>query len=147
MLRKILVVEKLNENTAEYRRECFNLASRNDFFNMPTPTIESNKLRHEYEVSNFYKLNIRNVNAPINFYKNETLKNINTKTILQKLKYQGIKLYGIYGHQDRIFSDSQLTDLKVIIGVNNFTYIDNCSHYLFVDQQKKFIEAIEKWAR
>jgi proline iminopeptidase len=147
MLKKVGEVENLNKNSAEYRKGCYELAGENDFFKMPNPTKEADKLRQEYENSDLYKNNIRNHNAPILFYKNEPLKNIDTKPILQLLKSQNVTVFAVYGKQDGIFSASQKNDMKVLVGKRNFTLIDNCSHYLFVDQQKTFINSIEKWIK
>lgn len=113
---------------------------------MPLPTAESKKLWEGYEKGEFNKVNIRNDNAPILFYKNESRNNIDTKPILNKLKIK-VKLYAIYGREDRIFSVKQLNDMKVIVGERNFSTIDNCSHYPFVDQQKIFVETITKWMK
>jgi proline iminopeptidase len=147
MLKKIEEVEKLNKNSAEYRLGCYDLAGKNAFFEMPAPTVKANKLRQEYEASEFYKTNIRNRKAPVLFYKNETLNNIDTKPVLMRLKDKGVKLFAIYGQQDRIFSPAQLIEMTEIVGKNNFLSINNCSHYLFVDQQETFIENIEKWLK
>ena len=70
--------------------------------------------------------NIRNQNAPILFYKNEPLKNIETKSILRKLKSH-IKIYAIYGKEDRIFGESQMNEITNIVGEPNFLLIDNSS--------------------
>jgi proline iminopeptidase len=147
MLNKVALVEKLDKNSAEYRKGCFELAGENNFFTMPKPTVESNALRHQYEISDFYKTNIRNKNAPILFYKNEKQNNIDTKPILQKLKAKGLPIYAIYGKQDGIFPISEINALKNITGKQNFIDIENCSHYLFVDQQKEFLDNIEKWLK
>lgn len=147
MLKKVDKVEKLNRNSSEYRIGCFYLASKNGFFEMPNPTMKANNLRQEYETSKFYKTNIRNSKAPVLFYKNEALNNIDTKPILKRLKNKGVKLFAIYGQQDAIFSTSQINDMTRIVRKNNFLSIDNCSHYLFVDQQETFIETIEKWIK
>jgi len=147
MLKKVDEVKKLNKNSAEYRLGCFDLASKNDFFDMPNPTIKANVLRQEYETSEFFKTNIRNHKAPVLFYKNEIFNNINTKPILKRLKSKGVKLFAIYGQQDAIFSTSQINDMTRIVRKGNFSSIDNCSHYLFVDQQETFIETIEKWIK
>ena len=64
--------------------------------------------------------------------------NIETKSILIKLKKQ-IKVYAIYGKEDKIFGKIQLNEMKKIVGKTNFTLINNCSHYLFVDQQEIFL--------
>ncbi|WP_421942828.1 alpha/beta fold hydrolase [Pedobacter sp.] len=144
MLSKISKIKKLAKNSAEYRKQCYEVASKCNYFKMPSPTAESRKLWEDYENGDFNKVNIRNDNAPILFYKNESRNNIDTKPILKKLKTK-VKLYAIYGRDDRIFSVKQLNDMKVIVGEKNFSIIDNCSHYPFVDQQKIFVETFAKW--
>ena len=146
MLFKISEIEKLPKNSAEYRKQCYDVASKSNFFQMPFPTKEADKLRVDYEKSQFGKNNIRNDNAPILFYKNESKNNIDIKPILKDLKKQ-VKLFAIYGQQDKIFSEKQLIDMKKIVKKQNFKIIDNCSHYPFVDQQAEFINTIEKWIK
>lgn len=147
MLDKVSHIEKLDKNSAEYRKGCFELAGENNFFKIPKPTIESKALYHQYEISDFYKTNIRNKNAPLLFYKNEKQNNIDTKSILQQLKKKGMPIYAVYGKQDGIFSVSEIDALKNIVGKQNFVSIENCSHYLFVDQQKEFLDVIYKWLK
>ncbi|WP_336836355.1 MULTISPECIES: alpha/beta hydrolase [Sphingobacterium] len=147
MLSKISEIERLAKNSAEYRKQCYEIASMNNYFKMPFPTNEANQLRENYENSEYGKSNIRNDDAPILFYKNESKNNIDTKPILKKLKKENVKLFAIYGLQDKIFSEKQLCDMKKIVGKQNFKTIDNCSHYPFVDQQNLFIEIIEKWIK
>jgi proline iminopeptidase len=147
MLDKVSHIEKLDKNSAEYRKGCFELAGENNFFKIPKPTTESKALYHQYEISDFYKTNIRNKNAPLLFYKNEKQNNIDTKPILQQLKKKGMSIYAIYGKQDGIFSVSEIDALKNIVGKQNFVSIENCSHYLFVDQQKEFLDNIYKWLK
>jgi proline iminopeptidase len=146
MLSKISEIEKLPKNSTEYRKQCYEIASRNNYFKMPFPTPEANKMREEYEKSEFGKNNIRNDNAPILFYKNENKNNIDTKPILRNLKKQ-VQLFAIYGQQDHIFSAKQLMDMKQIVSKQNFKIIENCSHYSFVDQQPIFIDTIVKWLK
>ena len=146
MLSEISKIEKLPKNSAQYRKQCYEVASKNNYFKMPFPTADANKLRESYELSEFGKNNIRNDNAPILFYKNESKNNIDTKPILKKLKKQ-TKLFAIYGQQDGVFSEKQLIDLEKIVNKQNFKIIENCSHYMFVDQQKIFINTIVKWLK
>ena len=146
MLSEISKIEKLPKNSAQYRKQCYEVASKNNYFKMPFPTKEANEIRKNYELSEFGKNNIRNDNAPILFYKNESKNNIDTKPILKKLKKQ-TKLFAIYGQQDGVFSEKQLIDLEKIVNKQNFKIIENCSHYMFVDQQKIFINTIVKWLK
>ncbi len=94
----------------------------------------------------FYKNNIRNTDAPILFYKNEIRNNIETKPILKSLTKK-VKLFAVYGKQDNLFSEKQLDDLQKIVPKKNFKIIENCSHYLFADQQQIFTETIGKWLK
>lgn len=144
-LAKIKSTQKLNKNSAEYRKACFDLAGGNNYFKMPDPTTESKKLYADYEASEFYKTNIRNKNAPLLFYKNEKQNNIDSRPFLKEIKAKGISVYAIYGQDDGIFSPSQIKSIKNIAGENHFALLENCSHYLFVDQQNKFISKIEMW--
>jgi len=146
MLSKISDIEKLSKNSAEYRKQCYEVASKNNYFKMPFPTKEANQLRENYELSEFGKNNIRNDNAPILFYKNESKNNIDTKRILKNIKKE-VKLFAIYGQQDGVFSKNQLSDMEKIVSRQNFKLIENCSHYMFVDQQQIFINTIVRWLK
>ena len=146
-LAKIKAIEKLNKNSAEYRKACFDLASENDYFKMPNPTEASKRLYSDYEASDFFKTNIRNKNAPLLFYKNEKQNNIETRQSLNKIKKNGIPIYAIYGKEDGVFSSAQINSIKSIAGQNHFALLDNCSHYLFVDQQDQFLYNIKKWLK
>ncbi len=144
-LNKIKEIKSLDKNSAEYRKSCFELASESNYFKMPKPTTESEILRQAYE-NNILDKNIRNQIAPMIFYKNESLKNIDVKSNLRKLKKQ-LKVYAIYGKEDKIFNESHLKEMRKIVGKNQFVLIDNCSHYLFVDQQEIFINSLVNWLK
>ncbi|WP_374329629.1 alpha/beta fold hydrolase [Soonwooa sp.] len=142
-LREISTIETLNKNSAEYRKKTYDIASDLGYFSMPNPTTESQNLRQEFENSEFYKTNFRNHNSPLLFYKNETQNNLDNKGVLLEITKKKIPLFAIYGQNDGIFSAKQLTDLRNIVGANNLRILDNCSHYLFVDQQNQFLDFIK----
>lgn len=146
-LNKIAYIEKLDKNSAGYRKHCFDLASDENYFKMPNPTKASKKLYANYEASEFYKTNIRNKNAPLLFYQNEKQNNIDSRPLLKKIKAEGVPILAIYGKDDGIFSSAQIQSIKDIAGVNHFAFLDNCSHYLFVDQKKEFLSNIKKWLK
>lgn len=141
-LKEISEIEHLSKDSADYRKRCYNLASDMNFFTMPFPTSESQQLRKEYESGEFYAVNFRNPESPLKFYKNEVQNNLDNTAILKRIKKHGIPIFAIYGKDDGIFSDKQLNDMKTIAGENHFKVIDNCSHYLFVDQQDEFLQFI-----
>ena len=74
------------------------------------------------------------------FYNNEPLNNLDNTNILKEITKKGIPIFAIYGKNDGLFSDKQLNDMKNMVGTENFKLIDNCSHYLFVDQQEIFLK-------
>lgn len=144
-LKKILVIEQINKHSADYRKACFDVASDLHFFNVQNPDEENIKLHQQYESSELFKQNIRNKNAPLLFYKNEARNNIDVMPELKKIQQQKVQLYAIYGKQDGIFSTRQLKQIKQLTGNQHFALLNNCSHYLFVDQQQKFIQQLIQW--
>ncbi|UUF15151.1 MULTISPECIES: alpha/beta fold hydrolase [Flavobacterium] len=146
-LNKIAYIEKLDKNSAGYRKHCFDLASDENYFKMPKPTKASKKLYADYEAGEFFKTNIRNKNAPLLFYQNEKQNNIDSRPFLKKIKAKRIPIFAIYGKQDGIFSSAQITSIKNRAGKDHFAFLDNCSHYLFVDQQVEFLSKINKWLK
>jgi proline iminopeptidase len=142
-LRKIDHIKSLDKNSAQYRKQTYEVASHFDFFKMPSKTEESKKVALEYE-NTFADSNIRNDNAPALFYQNESRVNIDTRTILNDIKDKSVKLSAIYGRQDGIFSQKQLSDLRKITGSSNFYMIENCSHYPFADQRTLFLQSVQE---
>lgn len=143
LLKEISAIENLDKNSAAYRKRSYEIASKLNFFDMPHPTPESESLRKEYQNGEFYRNNIRNANSPIKFYRNEPLNNLDNTAVLKEIKRKGIPIFAVYGKNDGIFSEKQLADLTAIMGKKNFKLIDNCSHYLFVDQQDEFLQFIK----
>ncbi|MBP1167905.1 MAG: alpha/beta hydrolase [Chryseobacterium culicis] len=142
-LKEISEIESLDKNSAAYRKRCYDMAGKLGCFDMPHPTPESEMLRTEYKAGEFNKNNIRNPDSPLKFYQNESQNNLDNTAILKSISKKGIPIFAVYGKNDAIFSEKQLNDLKNIVGKNHFRLIDNCSHYLFVDQQNDFLEFIK----
>ncbi|QQT26687.1 alpha/beta hydrolase [Sphingobacterium spiritivorum] len=138
-LQEIQDIQKLDKHSADYRKKTYNIASQLYHFTMPRPTPESIRLREQYEESEFNKSNFRNHESPFRFYKNEKNNNVDNRPALKRIKEKKIPIYAIYGKEDGIFSPKQITDIRRITGAENMQIVDNCSHYLFVDQQTAFI--------
>lgn len=141
--RRISYINSLDKSGAEYRLLTYQIASQLGYFKMPRPTEESIRINKKYENGEFSKSNIRNDQAPLLFYKNESRVNIDTRPILKGLSKKGVKLFAVYGEDDGIFSPKQVLNLKNIVGEHQFHTIQNCSHYPFVDQQSEFLKRIE----
>ncbi|MCH5718779.1 alpha/beta fold hydrolase [Niabella hibiscisoli] len=139
---EIAAIELLGKHTADYRKRCYEMAGKMNFFNMPNPTTDSKNLRDAFEESVFYATNVRNHESPIKFYRNETANNLDNQPVLRSILKKGVPIYAIYGQEDGVFSATQLSHLKNIVGNKNFKMISNCSHYLFVDQQSAFLQFV-----
>lgn len=144
IISKISAIRSLDKQSAQYRKQTYEVASHFGFFKMPFPTEESKSVNQQYENSNFSKANIRNDQAPLLFYKNESRVNIDTKPILKDILRKGVKVSAIYGLQDGIFSKKQVSDIRNLVSTKNFYPIENCSHYPFVDQRSEFLQTIGK---
>lgn len=145
MSQRVQAIQALDKNSAQYRCLTYQLAAELGYFRMPNPTAEYRQLTAQYQDSTAGKNNIRNDQAPVKFYQNEARVNIDTTSALKRIKASGIGLYALYGKQDGIFSEAQLSQLQQLTGPTKFAFIDNCSHYPFVDQQQAFLDQIENW--
>ena len=65
--KQIEAIESLNKNSADYRKQCFELASEMNFFRMPKETQESILLRENYEKSDFFKITLETKKLQFNF--------------------------------------------------------------------------------
>ena len=145
IVQQVQAIQALDRNSAQYRGLTYQLAAELGYFRMPNPTAEYRQLTAQYQNSAAGQNNIRNDQAPVKFYQNEERVNIDTTSALKRIKASGIGLYALYGKQDGIFSEAQLSQLRQLTGPAKFAFIDNCSHYPFVDQQQAFLDQIEHW--
>lgn len=145
IVQRVQAIQALDKNSAQYRGLTYQLAAELGYFRMPNPSAEYKQLTAQYQNSTAGKNNIRNDQAPVKFYQNEERVNIDTTSALKRIKASGIGLYALYGKQDGIFSEAQLSQLQQLTGPTKFALIDNCSHYPFVDQQQAFLDQIENW--
>jgi proline iminopeptidase len=54
-----------------------------------------------------------------------------------------VKVYGIYGQEDGLFSPEQVKTLEAIIGAKNVYYVPEASHNVFIDQQTLFLNFLK----
>ncbi|WP_143305525.1 alpha/beta fold hydrolase [Chitinophaga vietnamensis] len=145
-LAKIATVAQLDHHSAAYRAGCFDIAGEHGFFKLSHPDAEARDIYHAYKTGSLYQSNFRNRQAPLCFYQNEKRTNIDVRPVLKQLT-QKLDIFAVYGRQDAIFSPAMLATVEQITGREHFLYLDNCSHYLYADQQTPFLSAITKWLR
>ncbi len=141
------MLEKMDTASLEYAVYCFGHAMQNKFYNPKKPTEEAQKLYASFKTDTILtKYASKMTQEPTKgYWKNEHYTTLNISTTLQNLKTKGIKIYGLYGKEDGLYSTDQIMALQQITGDNNLKYLDNCSHSVFVDQQTEFINALKMW--
>jgi proline iminopeptidase len=132
----------------EYSSYCLLHAFQNGFYSTNHPTDEakliystfkSDSILNKYASQTTYQ-------APHGFWKNEKYTSIDISNQLKELVKNKIKVYGLYGKDDGLFSNEQIKNLQNIIRKSNLKYLERCSHNVFIDQQIEFVNQIKSWA-
>ena len=138
-------LEKMDTTSLEYSSYCFMHAMSCGFYKPKNPTQESKMINDSLKKSIDYSYLSNMTRNPVSgFYKNEHYTTLNLSKELNNLNKK-IKIFGIYGAEDGLFDDNQLTLLKSIIGTENFTLVERSSHNVFIDQQKTFIDVVKNY--
>ena len=148
-LNYISMLENMDTTSIEYGSYCFGHAMQNGFYTPKNPTSEAKSLYSTFRTDTLLKKYASQMSyqAPQGFWKNEKYTTIDLTNNLESLKKKKIKIFGLYGKDDGLYSAQQVTDLQKQIGTNNLKYFDSCSHNVFVDQQLQFIEAVKMWTK
>ncbi len=148
-LNYVTMLENMNTSSIEYSSYCFGHAMQNGFYTTKNPSDEAINVYSEFrtDTSLAKYASQMSYEAPQGFWKNEKYTTIDLTENLQALINQKVKIYGLYGKDDGLFSAQQITDLEKLIGADNIKYFDNCSHNVFIDQQSQFIDKIATWTK
>lgn len=140
-LNYIDMIEKMDPTSVEYYAYSFGHAMQNGFYSSKKMSDEAKAI---YAVAaqdpNFALTREMTREAPAGFLKNENYTSIDLSKSLQKLVAGKMKIYGLYGKDDGLYSPEQVAQLQQILGNDNVKYWDDASHNVFIDQQKSFLE-------
>jgi len=148
-LNYIKMLEQMDKSSLEYSSYCFSHAMQNGFYFPKKPTTEALSIYSKFKTDSLllkYSSKM-SYEAPKGFWENEKYTTINLKLNLKKMQKNGIAFFGIYGKDDGLFSEEEANEIKKNIGNNNFDYLNNCSHNVFIDQQTTFIFTLKKWLK
>lgn len=146
-LNYIDMLEKMDKSSIEYSSYCFSHAMQNGFYYPKELTKEAANIYSTFKTDSLlikYSSKMT-YEAPRGFWKNEKYTTLDLNQNLKQILKNGTPVFGLYGKDDGLFSESQVRNIENLIGEDNFEYISNCSHNLFIDQQTKFINALKKW--
>lgn len=148
-LNYISMLEHMDTASIEYSSYCFVHAMQNGFYTPKNSSVEAKNIYSKFRTDTLLSKYASQMSyeAPQGFWKNENYTTIDLTKNLQALHKKKIRLFGLYGKDDGLYSTQQVADLQTLIGSNNLKYYDNCSHNVFIDQQILFIEQIKKWSK
>ncbi|TXD53423.1 MULTISPECIES: alpha/beta hydrolase [unclassified Polaribacter] len=146
-LNYINMLEKMDKNSIEFSSYCFSHAMQNGFYYPKEPTKEAVNIYSKFKTDSLllkYSSKMT-YEAPRGFWQNEKYTTLDLNENLKRVVKNSTPVFGLYGKDDGLFSESQVRNIENLIGENNLEYLHNCSHNLFIDQQTKFISALKKW--
>lgn len=148
-LNYISMLEHMDIASIEYSSYCFGHAMLNGFYTPKNPSEEAKRIYSKFRTDTLLSKYASQMSyeAPQGFWKNENYTTIDLTKNLQALHKKKIRLFGLYGKDDGLYSIQQVADLQSLLGSNNLKYYDNCSHNVFIDQQTQFIEQIKTWSK
>ena len=148
-LKYLSKLETMDTTSLEYSSYCFLHAMQTGAYFPKNPTDEAKTIYSSFRSDTLLKKYSSQMTyqAPQGFWKNEKYTTLNMTDNIEFLKKLKIKLFGLYGKDDGLYSAKQIEDLQHQIGVNNLKYLESCSHNVFIDQQTEFINSIKLWTK
>ena len=146
-LKYIGMLEKMDKNSLEYSSYSFGHAMQNGFYTPKKPSEEAFAIYKKLKTNPSFVTDGSKMTyeAPKGFWKNENYTSIDLSQPLKNVLKNETQVFGLYGTEDGLYSEEQIMKLKAIIPKNNFKYMANCSHNVFIDQQNRFIASLKAW--
>ena len=148
-LKYISMLENMDTTGVQYSSYAFQHAMQNGFYSPKKATEEAKEIYATFRTDTLLKKYASQMTfqAAQGFWKNEKYTTIDLTSNIEALKKKKIKIFGLYGKDDGLYSAQQVNKLQAQIGINNLKYLDNCSHNVFIDQQSVFINSLKIWAK
>jgi proline iminopeptidase len=148
-LRYLSLLEQMDTTSFEYMTYCLAHAMQNRFYSPKNPTDAAKSIYANFKTDTLLKKYASQMSyqAPKGFWKNEKYTGMNITQHIEAIQRKGIKVYGLYGKEDGLYSLQQIAGLQHQIGRSNLKYLDDCSHNVFIDQQAIFLETVKTWIK
>lgn len=146
-LKEVSAISTMDTNSLEYRTLVFKHASANGFFSLSAPNDRAKAIYNSYSTDPLINSYVKNERAVASFWEHEPRHNIDVMPQLKYLRELRIPVYALYGKQDGLYSNEQISDIGRVIGTDRIRYFDQCSHTLFIDQQELFLAALSEWLK
>lgn len=146
-LNYIKMLESMDKSSLAYSSYCFSHAMQNGFYYPKAPTKEALTIYKKFNTDTLLKKYSAQLTyeAPRGFWQNEKYTTLDLNENVKQLIKNNISVYGLYGMDDGLFSETQITNIENLLGEDSLEYLSNCSHNPFIDQQTEFISALKRW--
>lgn len=146
-LKYIRMLEGMDTTQLEYSSYSFMHAMSNGFY---TPKVFSEGAKQLYKLFRSNPTLMKYASQmtqppPRGFWENERYTTIDLTSNISDALNRNVNFFGLYGKEDGLYSENQITQLTSLLGSENIKYIDNCSHSVYIDQQELFISSIKQW--
>ncbi len=142
-LKYLSMLEAMDTTSLGYSSYSFMHAMSNGFYTPDSLSEAAKAIYQSIGVDTLGKYAAQmTYSPPQGFWKNEHYTTLNLSGDLRRIIEKGIPVYGIYGEEDGLYSEKQLHGLGEILGEDRLMVLKNCSHSVFIDRQKRFIELI-----
>ena len=146
-LRYMDMLDAMDKSSMDYASYCFMHAMSNGFYTPKAPTEEGLAARAAFKADSALSRVSQQPNwqAPQGFHRNEHYTTIDLTDTLRRLVARGTPVYGLYGADDGLYSPEQLGTLRSILGPDRLLMLDHCSHNVFLDRRRAFLDALVRW--
>lgn len=119
--------------------------SKCQLYSVAQPTAESFALMHLLYQNPLKISDEQAMSSMPGFFKNENYIYLDHSIWVRK---SSTPIYGIYGDEDGLFDQISLEEIRQLVGGKNsnsrFQVLKGASHAVFIDQQKSFLEALDR---
>ncbi len=142
------VLAEMDSTTIAYSSGYFGLAMRSGFYEPVNPRRLSKKIKQKFKKNaELYAAASKMEQAgPLGFMRNEKCTCIDLSSEFRQLIEDKVKVCGIYGMDDGLYSQAQFDHLNSLIN-NNAYYYEQSSHSPFIDFQDAFIYDVCCWCK
>ncbi|GAB5465894.1 MAG: alpha/beta hydrolase [Candidatus Kapaibacteriales bacterium] len=144
-LKYLDMIESMDHKSLQYSGYTFMHAMSAGLYSPKVQTEDAAKIYKEMSKNEDAELMKVMTQPPVmGLHANEAYTTINISDKLKAAIDSGIKVYGIYGNEDGLFDETQFDKFREIMGKDHFFVVEGAGHSVFIDQQKEFIDLVEK---
>ncbi|MFT3793265.1 alpha/beta hydrolase [Flavobacterium sp.] len=145
-LKYLDMLAAMDHSSMEYASYSFMHAMQNGFYTPRKPNDEAKLIYQQMAPNPNYKyVTAMTREAPMGFWKNEKYTTLDLTQNIRSLVSNKIKIFGIYGVEDGLYSVEQVEKLGQLIGKANLIYVENAAHNVFIDQQQTFWVSVKQY--